>query len=362
MKTLIANRAVQRLCLLGCAIALSVSAEPVFAQAMDHSKMQMPVTTPPVKKPVAKKPPVKRPAAKPPVAAQQKPPKSPVDPHAGHTMPAPMPAVEAVDHAAMGHEMPPEAPVDHAAMGHEMPVAPTEPVLPIPMLSAADRVAAFPDVIPHGAHDNAIHSYWLLDRLESWDTSEGTGLGWEALSWIGTDLNRLWLRTEGESVDSSTESADIEVLYGRSVSRWWDVVVGTRHEFGEGPSQTFAAFGVIGLSPYKFEIDATAYIGQSGQTAVRLEAEYDTLLTNRLILQWQAEVEFHGKDDALRGIGSGLSTFEAGLRLRYEVTRKFAPYIGVDWEHAFGQTANFCRAVGENINDTRLVAGVRIWF
>ena len=343
MKTLTANLAVRRLCVLGCAIALSISAGPVLAQAMDHSKMQMP-------------------AAKPPVAAQQLPPNTPVDPHAGHVMPAPEPAVEAVDHAAMGHEMPPDASVDHAAMGHEIPVAPAEPLLPIPVLSMADRAAAFPGVVAHAAHDDGIHSYWLLDRLEAWDADDGTGVGWEAASWVGTDLNRLWLRSEGERVGSSIETADIEVLYGRSVSRWWDVVAGVRHDFGEGPSQSFAAFGLMGLSPYKFEIEATAYIGQSGQTAARLEAEYDTLLTNRLILQWQAEVDFHGKDDELRGIGAGLGSFEAGLRLRYEVTRKFAPYIGVAWEHAFGQTADFRRAAGEAINDARLVAGVRIWF
>ncbi|OGT57204.1 MAG: copper resistance protein CopB [Gammaproteobacteria bacterium RIFCSPHIGHO2_12_FULL_63_22] len=379
MKTLISSRAVQRLCLLtSAAIALSVNAFPAFAQAMDHSKMQMPVTTPPAKKPVIKKPPAKKMPVKSPVAAPATPPMMPADPHAGHTMPAPEPAVEAVDHAAMGHDMPPttdavdhaamghamppDAPVDHAAMGHDMPVAPTDPLLPIPALSAADRVAAFPVVEAHAAHDDGIHSYWLLDRLEAWDADAGTGVGWEALSWVGTDLNRLWLRSEGERVGSDTESADIEVLYGRSVSRWWDVVAGVRHEFGEGPSQTFAAFGVIGLSPYKFEIDATAYIGQSGQTAVRLEAEYDTLLTNRLVLQWQAEVEFHGKDDALRGIGSGLSTFEAGLRLRYEFTRKFAPYIGVVRERAFGGTADFRRERFDDITDTRFVAGIRIWF
>lgn len=345
------KRIVPRLCLLGVAIAFSISAAPAFAQGMDHSKMQMPPAPAPAKKPAAKKPPAKKPAAKQPAAAPAAKPTSTADPHAGHTMPAtvaaPEPAVEVMD---------------HAAMGHEMPASPTEPLVPIPELTAADRIAAFPDVAGHAAHDQEIHSYWLLDRLETWDADAGAGLGWEALSWIGKDLNRVWLRSEGERVGSSTESADIEVLYGRSVSRWWDVVAGVRHDFGEGPSQTFAALGVIGLSPYKFEIDATAYIGQSGQTAARLEAEYDTLLSNRLILQWQAEVELYGKDDELRGIGSGLSKVEAGLRLRYEFTRKFAPYIGVVWERAFGSTADFRRDRFEDINDTRLVAGVSIWF
>jgi copper resistance protein B len=180
--------------------------------------------------------------------------------------------------------------------------------------------------------------------------------------WVGTDLDRVWLRSEGEQVDGRAAPADIEVLYGRSVSTWWDVVAGIRHDFGEGPSQTYAAIGVQGLAPYKYEVEATVYIAQSGQTAARLELEYDTLLTNRLILQWQAELEFHGKTDELRGIGAGLGSFEAGLRLRYEVTRKFAPYIGVAWEHAFGRTADFRRAEGEGVNEARVVAGVRIWF
>lgn len=359
------NRALPRLVLLGCAIAFSVGALPAFAQAMDHSKMQMPPAVTPAKKPPVKKPAAKKPATKKPAANNTKP---ALDPHAGHQMPpvAPQPepqSMEETDHSAMGHEMPESPqPVDHAAMGHEMPAAPSEPREPIPLLTDADRIAAFPEVDGHGAHDNHIHSYWLLDRLETWDASEGAGLGWEASAWIGTDLDRVWLRSEGERVDDRTETADIEVLYGRSISPWWDVVAGIRHDFGEGPSQTYAAIGLMGLAPYKYEVEATAYISQSGQTAARIEAEYDTLLTNRLILQWQAELEFHGRTDELRGIGSGLGTFEAGLRLRYEITRKFAPYIGVAWEHAFGQTADFRRAAGDDINDTRVVAGVRIWF
>lgn len=271
----------------------------------------------------------------------------------------------AEDHAAMGHDMPAPEPaqaMDHAAMGHDVPMPSDQPREPIPVLTDADRIAAFPDVARHTVHDNAIRSYWLLDRLEGWSADEGTGIGWEALSWIGTDLNRVWLRSEGERTNSTVEAADVEVLYGRSIARWWDVVGGVRHDFGEGPSQTFAAIGVMGLAPQKFEVQATAYIGQSGQTAARLEAEYDTLLTNRLILQWQAEAELYGKDDERRGIGSGLSTVEAGLRLRYEFTRKFAPYIGVVWERAYGGTADFRRAHFDDIDNTRFVAGLRIWF
>lgn len=400
-----------RVGLLAAAVALAMLPHRVSAQAVDHSKMHMPAPKPPpaknkpvVKKPAAKKP-VAKPAAKktavdphaghvmPKPAAKPAAAKKPVvDPHAGHVMPKPVtkPAAarKKVADPHAGHaapksapaEVPQSTPVDHSAMGHDigaMPseaapqmdhagmegmTAPTEPITPIPALTDADRAAAVPPTGGHTVHDNSIQSFHLLDRLEGWNADEGTGVGWEAVSWIGTDLNRLWLRSEGERIDGTTESADIEVLYGRSIATWWDVVAGVRHDFGEGPSQTFAAIGVMGLAPYKYEVEATAYVGQSGQTAARLEAEYDTLFTNRLILQWQAEADLYGKDDARRGIGSGLSTIEAGLRLRYEFTRKFAPYVGVVRERAFGGTGDYRRGQFDDIDDTRFVAGVRIWF
>jgi copper resistance protein B len=266
------------------------------------------------------------------------------------------------DHSTMPMPQEPAQPTDHSAMGHDMPMPSDQPRQPIPSLTDADRTAAFPNVGGHPVHDDSIQTYVLFDQLEAWNADEGNGLAWEALGWLGTDLNRLWLRSEGDRVDDTTEAADLEVLYGRSVARWWDVVAGVRYDFGEGPSQTFAAIGVTGLAPYKFDVEATAYIGESGQTAVRFDAEYDTLLTNRLILQWLVEADLYGKDDARRGIGSGLSTVEAGLRLRYEFTRKFAPYVGVVWERAYGSTADFRREQGEEIDDTRFVVGLRIWF
>jgi copper resistance protein B len=277
----------------------------------------------------------------------------------GHDMPLPEAAGQGHDHdhGAMGHDMH----GDHSAMQHDLP-AHAPPREPIPELTPADRQAAFPEVARHASHDNAVHSFWLLDRVEVWDDDEGIGLGWKAVAWIGTDIDRIWLRSEGERVGDRTGSADIEVLYGRAFSRWWDVVAGVRHDFGQGPSQSFAALGIQGLAPQWFEVEATAYVGTSGQTAARLEVEYDTLLTNRLILQWQGEAEVYGKDDRRRGIGSGLSTVEAGLRLRYEFSRQFAPYVGVVRERAFGNTADLRRGAGKTIDETRFVAGVRIWF
>jgi copper resistance protein B len=229
-------------------------------------------------------------------------------------------------------------------------------------LTDADRAAALPPPNHHPVHDNSIQSLVLFNRLEAFDADAGTGLEWQGQAWFGTDINKLWLRSEGERVGGKTEAADLELMYGRSVSRWWDVVAGIRHDFKPGPSQDFVALGVMGLAPYKFEVDATAYIGSSGQTSARLEAEYETLLTNRLVLQPLLELNLHGQDDERRRIGSGLSRAEAGVRLRYEVTRQFAPYVGLVREWTFGRTADFRREDDEAVNDTRIVMGVRIWF
>lgn len=249
---------------------------------------------------------------------------------------------------------------DHSA--HSQPSTVDAPREPIPIPTDADRAAAFPAVGAHAMHGDAVLGYLLLDRLEFFDADGHGAAAWEASAWIGNDLDRLWLRSEGERVAGDTEVGDLEVLYGRSIARWWDVVAGLRHDFGEGPTRDFAAFGVIGMTPYKFEVEATAYLGERGQTALRMEAEYDTLLTNRLVLQWQLEAELHGQDDAPLGIGSGLGTVEAGLRLRFEITRRFAPYIGVVRERAFGGTADFRREASEPVDDTRWVAGLRFWF
>ena len=279
--------------------------------------------------------------------------------HAHHATEAPATPKQVepakVDHSTMDHST-----MDHASMDHASPG--TLPLEPIPVLTDADRAAAFPDVHAHHQHGTSLHSYWLLDRLEVTDGDGPRELGWEAQVWIGGDVRKLWLRSEGHADGGRVESGDIEVLYGQGIRAWWDVVAGIRHDIGEGPSRSWAAVGVQGLAPYKFELSATGYLGQAGRTAARLEAEYDTLFTNRLILQWRAEANLHGKDDPALGIGSGLSNLEGGLRLRYEIDRQFAPYVGLERGWSFGRTADLRRADGKPASETRFVAGVRLWF
>jgi len=261
------------------------------------------------------------------------------------------------------HQQHSAPPASHAPHAHPAAAAAAQqPREPIPAITDADRRAAFPDLPGHPSHDRTVVSFVQFNRIEAWDADHGTGLGWEGQAWIGNDEHRLWLRSEGEREGGALEHANAEAFYGRPLAAWWDLLVGVRQDFGHGGSRTFAGVGVVGLAPYKFEVSATGYLGEGARTAASFEAEYETLFTNRLILQSLVEAELHGKDDAHRGIGSGLSTVELGLRLRYEFTRRFAPYIGVAHERAFGRTADLRREEGDGIEDTRVVAGVRIWF
>ena len=336
------------------ATALALVTQAAFAQHAGHT---MPMPSAPAKQetPAKQKP---KPAARKPAAA----PAAAVDHTAmDHGEASTSEQAKPQDSSMQGMDHSSMQGMDHSQMGHAMP-APTQPREPIPTLTDADRAAAFPDVAGHAVHDRAVTSYFLFNRLEAFDADEGTGFQWEGQGWIGGDINRLWLRSEGERVGGLTESADLEVLYGRGIARWWDLVAGVRHDFKPGASQSFAAIGIQGLAPHKFEVEATAYVGERGQTAIRLEAEYELLLTNRLILQPLIEANIHGKDDPQRGIGAGLGTAEAGLRLRYEFTRKFAPYVGVTYERAYGDTADLRTAAGEERDDARIVIGLRTWF
>jgi len=236
-----------------------------------------------------------------------------------------------------------------------------QPVTPIPVLTDEDRAAAFPEVGAH-PHEDLWNSYVLFDRLE-WRAGNGERtVNWDSVGWIGGDINRLWVRTEGEVDRHNARDAEAHALYGRAFSRWWDFVAGIRQDLRPGPAQTWGAIGIQGLAPNFFEVEATAYVGASGRTQIRLEVEYELLITNRLILQPRAEINVSGKSDPRRIVGSGLSTGEAGVRLRYEFRREFAPYVGFEWDRKFGRTADFSRDNGDPTRGTRFVAGVRVWF
>lgn len=227
----------------------------------------------------------------------------------------------------------------------------------------ADHVshAAPTAMADHSVHDNAAHGFVLADRLEYWNADPGAGVAWSVHGWLGTDTDRLWLRSEGSRADGRFDAADVELLYGHSFSRWWDVMTGARQELGHD-GHRWAALGVQGLAPWRIEVAATAYATAHGRTAARMDAGYSLLLTNRLVLQPRVQLWAYGRDDDARGIASGLANLEAGLRLRYEFTRRFAPYAGVELDRALGDTASLRRGSGDGAADTGVVLGIRTWF
>ncbi len=210
--------------------------------------------------------------------------------------------------------------------------------------------------------DDARQLYVLIDHLEYRRGDDGTSQAVGAQAWYGGDRDKLWLKLDGEHADGHLEATRAEAMWNHAIATYWDVQAGLRHDLGQGPTRDWAALGVQGLAPYWFDLEATAYIGQSGRTALRVEAGYELLFTQRLILQPDVEVNLYGRDDPARGIGSGLSSLDVGLRLRYEVTRKFAPYVGILWSRKFGSTADYAHDAGGASQETQLAAGVRIWF
>jgi copper resistance protein B len=202
----------------------------------------------------------------------------------------------------------------------------------------------------------------MFDQLEFHDIDGANPLAVEAKAWIGNDLNKLWLKTDFEKRDGDVEEAEVQALYSRAMAPYWDLQIGVRRDIKPAPTQTWGVLGVQGLAPYFFEVDAALFIGESGNTALRVAAEYEILFTQKLILSPEIEMNVYGQHNWETGTGSGLSDITAGLRLRYEMKREFAPYIGINWNKKFGATADMAKNSNETTDNTHLVAGVRIWF
>ncbi|MEK6814974.1 MAG: copper resistance protein B [Nitrospirota bacterium] len=202
----------------------------------------------------------------------------------------------------------------------------------------------------------------LADQFEVARARDNTSAAYELQAWYGRTYDRAVLKAEGEVDGGKFEEARTELLWGHAVAPFWDAQLGVRYDSGVGPNRRWLAFGIQGLAPYWFEVDAAIYIGDEGRTALRLDAEYELLLTQKLILQPKIETDFYGKRDAERGLGSGLAKLTAAVRLRYEIRREFAPYVGIERARKFGATAGYARAAGKDTEETRLVAGVRFWF
>ena len=203
---------------------------------------------------------------------------------------------------------------------------------------------------------------FLAERLEWQDADDGNALHWDLNGWLGGDVDRLELSSEGERVDGHTEEAELQALWSHAIAPEWATVAGVRQDFKPGAPQTWAALGVQGELLDELETELTAFLGEAGQSAARLSLDYDLELTEHLVLQPLAEVNLYGQDDEERGVGAGLGEAELALLLRYEVCDRFAPYLGVNWTRAYGNTADLLREEDEDVSETSLVAGVRLQF
>lgn len=351
--------------LLTTAAALACLAGAPAALAQDHAGHEGHATPAPAPTPAP------TPTSKP----------TPADPHAGHTAP---PAPEApaahgdhgqMDHSAMDHGAMGHATMGHGPMGHaDTNVAspgPTQETPPPPQAGsgpprAADAIwgaeamrASREDLKAHG--DFPV--FWFqADRAEV-QVRDGTdGFLWDAQAYYGGPTRRFWVKSEGEgTVRDGIDEAEVQVLYSQAITPFFDLQAGARQDLGDAET-TYATLGVQGIAPYQFEVDAALFLSHRGDLTARIEAELDQRITQRLILQPRAEIALAAQDVPQLGIGAGLDKVELGLRLRYEIVREFAPYIGVEQSWRLGRSADFARAAGDDPSTTSLVTGIRFWF
>lgn len=230
----------------------------------------------------------------------------------------------------------------------------------LPLFAHAEKVSP--------VEDRPIRSYFLMDQLEHTTTrytGGEDGLRFNTVGWIGGDYNRLWIYTEGtKPYESKLEDVDVQLLYGRLIAPFWDLQAGVRYAKPrpDSPARSHAVLGVQGLAPYRFEVQGAVFVSERGDVSARAELEYELLLTQRWILQPRLATNVAFQEVRDEGIGSGLNDVEIGLRLRYEIKREFAPYLGVSWQQRYGGTAKFAQDRGEDVAGWQLVAGVRVWF
>ena len=212
--------------------------------------------------------------------------------------------------------------------------------------------------------ENPVLTYARLDQFEGRTRGSESEFRWDGEGWIGTDVNKLWIKSEGFSDNSTVSDGDHEALFDRPIPRlrYFDAQVGVRADLDSGPHRAWAALGIEGLAPGYFEFAPTLYIRDGGNVAGRVTGSYDLLLTQRWILQPEAELNFYSKDDPGRRTGSGLSDLDAGLRLRYEVSRKLAPYLGFAYNGKYGNPASYSRTAGETTSNAQFVFGIRLWY
>lgn len=344
---------------------LAITATPALAQHQGHP---MPMPAPkaaPTPKPKPAPKPVRKPAPKP-VPAPPPPPSPSSD--AAAPVQVAQPAMgtpkEAPAAEPAGNDMAGMTGMDGGAPEEEVGA---EPAPPPPTEHAADGVfdpaaMARARAQLQREHGGSVISKVMLSLGEFRVGDGGDGYRWEGEAWVGGDLNRLVIKSEGEGGEDGIDAAEVQALYSRAVSPYFDLQVGLRQDLHSGPKRTYATVGFEGLAPYWFETSGALFLSSKGELLGRLEGTYDLRLTQRWILQPRVEANVTGQDIPALELGSGVSNIELGLRLRYEIKREFAPYVGVSFDRKFGGTADYARTAGKDVKATSFVIGVRAWF
>ena len=373
------------------ALAATALATPAVAQ-MDHSKMNMPGMTMPApqkappkkvapKKATAKTAPAKKAPAKKAVTAKKSAPAEakPVpaaDPHAGHDMSA-MPAQPADPMA--GHDMS-SMPGMEMPAGHDMSSMPkaapagtdlaagNAPPPSVPTDHAAEAVYGAETMAMGRHHLGAGHGNQRFTKVmfniaEAQLRKGSDGYEWDGEGWYGGDIDRLWVKSEGDGAfGRSVDRAEVQALYSHAVGPYFNFQGGIRYDFKPNPSRAYAVVAVEGIAPSFFDVEGSLFLSNKGELMARADAYYDQRITQRLILQPRAEINLAAQSSRAIGVGAGLSDVEVGLRLRYDIRREFAPYVGVQYKRAFGDTRRYLREVGEDAGGWSLLTGVRFWF
>lgn len=301
------------------------------------------------------------------------------DPHAGHQAapaeekPEPADQHQGMDHGEMDHST-----MDHSAMGHGAPEpaaaspGPDMETPPPPEAGSGPPRAA--DAIWGAAAMRAsredlqkthgdFNLFWFqADRAEFQARDGRNGYLWDLQGFYGNTTDKFFFKSEGEgSFGEPIEELEIQALYSRAIAPFFDLQAGVRQDLA-GPDTSYAVIGIQGLAPYMFELDSALFLSHRGDLTARIEAELDQRIAQSILIQPRAELNLAAQDVPELGIGSGIDSFELGVRLRYEIIREIAPYIGVEQVWKTGRSADFARAAGEDPSVTNFVLGIRFWF
>jgi copper resistance protein B len=303
------------------------------------------------------------------------------DTHAGHAMPpaeTPPSGSDSVDHSAMDHGTTDHGTTDHGTMDHaadpDASPSPGPEMETPPPAEAGNGPPRAADAIwgaeamrasrrdlqqTHGDYN----LFWFqADRAEFQARDGANGYLWDLQGFYGGTTHKFWFKSEGEGAfGERIEELEIQALYSRAIAPFFDLQAGIRQDLA-GPDTTYAVVGIQGLAPYMFELDAALFLSHRGDLTARLEAELDQRIAQSILIQPRAELNLAAQDVPELGIGAGIDSFEIGVRLRYEIIREIAPYIGVEQTWRTGRSADFARAAGEDPSVTNFVVGIRLWF